>query len=41
MAVSLDRMADRVVEVRDGAVSAHEGGYSDWQRATSSHDVER
>jgi ATP-binding cassette subfamily F protein 3 len=26
----LDRMADRVVEVRDGAASSQVGGYSDW-----------
>jgi ATP-binding cassette, subfamily F, member 3 len=29
----LDRIADRIVEVRDGEVSAHEGGFSDWERA--------
>ena len=26
----LDRMADRIVEVRDGAASSSVGGYSDW-----------
>ena len=26
----LDRMADRVVEVRDGAAQSWIGGYSDW-----------
>jgi ATP-binding cassette, subfamily F, member 3 len=29
----LDRIADRIVEVRDGDVRAYEGGYSDWERA--------
>jgi len=29
----LDRIADRIVEVRDGEVSAHEGGFSAWERA--------
>ncbi|MGH3090679.1 MAG: ABC-F family ATP-binding cassette domain-containing protein [Rubrobacteraceae bacterium] len=27
----LDRMADRILEVRDGAVLSHEGGYSAWR----------
>ncbi len=26
----LDRIADRIVEVADGDVRSHEGGYSDW-----------
>jgi ATP-binding cassette subfamily F protein 3 len=26
----LDRMADRVVEVRDGTAGSQVGGYSDW-----------
>ena len=26
----LDRIVDRIVEVRDGGISAYEGGYSDW-----------
>jgi ATPase subunit of ABC transporter with duplicated ATPase domains len=26
----LDRIADRIVEVRDGDVTASEGGYSTW-----------
>ena len=29
----LDRIADRIVEVRDGDVRAYDGGYSDWERA--------
>jgi ATP-binding cassette subfamily F protein 3 len=29
----LDRIADRVVEVRDGDVRAYEGGFSAWERA--------
>src|SRR4051812_35150860 len=29
----LDRIADRIVEVRDGEVRAHEGGFSAWERA--------
>jgi ATP-binding cassette, subfamily F, member 3 len=28
----LDRIADRVVEIADGAVTAYEGGYSEWFR---------
>ncbi len=28
----LDRIADGIVEVRDGEVQRHEGGYSDWRR---------
>ncbi len=27
----LDRIADRILEVRDGEVFSHEGGYSDWR----------
>jgi ATP-binding cassette subfamily F protein 3 len=27
----LERIADRIVEVRDGEVRAHEGGYSAWE----------
>ncbi len=30
----LDRIADGIVEVRDGEVNRHEGGYSDWRRKT-------
>ena len=26
----LDRIADRIVEVRDGGATASEGGYSTW-----------
>jgi ATP-binding cassette, subfamily F, member 3 len=33
----LDRIADGIVEVRDGEVHRHEGGYSDWRRATFQH----
>jgi ATP-binding cassette subfamily F protein 3 len=29
----LERLADRIVEVRDGEVRAHEGGYGSWERA--------
>ncbi|HEX2102806.1 MAG TPA: hypothetical protein VHF51_04100 [Solirubrobacteraceae bacterium] len=29
----LDRIADRIVEVRDGEVSADEGGFSDRERS--------
>jgi ATP-binding cassette subfamily F protein 3 len=29
----LDRIADRIVEVRDGRVRSSEGGYSDWYAA--------
>jgi ATP-binding cassette subfamily F protein 3 len=29
----LDRIADRIVEVRDGDVRAYEGGFSAWERA--------
>jgi ATP-binding cassette subfamily F protein 3 len=29
----LDRIADRIVEVRDGGIHVTEGGYSDWHRA--------
>jgi ATP-binding cassette, subfamily F, member 3 len=31
----LDRLADRIVEVRDGELRSYSGGYSDWQRARS------
>ncbi len=31
----LDRMADRIFEVRDGGVLYHEGGYSAWKERTS------
>jgi ATP-binding cassette, subfamily F, member 3 len=30
----LDRIADGIVEVRDGEVHRHEGGYSDWRRTS-------
>ena len=30
----LDRISDRIIEVRDGEISGYPGGYSDWQRAT-------
>jgi ABC-type transport system involved in cytochrome bd biosynthesis fused ATPase/permease subunit len=29
----LDRIADRIVDVRDGEVRAYEGGFSAWERA--------
>jgi ATP-binding cassette, subfamily F, member 3 len=29
----LDRIADGIVEVRDGEVHRHDGGYSDWRRS--------
>jgi ATP-binding cassette subfamily F protein 3 len=32
----LDRIADRIVEVRDGAVHAYEGGWSYWRERTGS-----
>ncbi len=32
----LDRIADRIVEVRDGEVHAYEGGYSYWRERTAS-----
>ena len=28
----LDRIADRIVEVRDGGIELTEGGWSDWHR---------
>jgi ATP-binding cassette subfamily F protein 3 len=31
----LDRVVDRIVEVRDGAVRSFDGGYSDWFERTS------
>ncbi|HEY6763088.1 MAG TPA: ABC-F family ATP-binding cassette domain-containing protein [Baekduia sp.] len=34
----LDRIADRIVEVRDLEVRSYEGGFSDWQRATAPAD---
>jgi ATP-binding cassette subfamily F protein 3 len=30
----LDRIADGIVEIRDGEIYRHAGGYSDWRRAT-------
>ena len=33
----LDRIADGIVEVRDGEVHRHEGGYSAWRRAARQH----
>ncbi|HEX2742745.1 MAG TPA: ABC-F family ATP-binding cassette domain-containing protein, partial [Rubrobacter sp.] len=33
----LDRIADGIVEVRDGDVHRHEGGYSEWRRSTFQH----
>jgi ATP-binding cassette subfamily F protein 3 len=32
----LDRIADRILEVRDGRVTSWEGGYSDWYAARGS-----
>ena len=29
----LDRIVDRIVEVRDGEVTSHIGGYDDWAAA--------
>jgi ATP-binding cassette subfamily F protein 3 len=29
----LDRIADRIVEVRDGEVTAYDGGFTDWERS--------
>ena len=34
----LDRIADRIVEVRDGGIHVTEGGYSDWHRAAARTD---
>jgi ATP-binding cassette subfamily F protein 3 len=33
----LDRIADSMVEVGEGEVHRHEGGYSDWRRLASQH----
>jgi ATP-binding cassette subfamily F protein 3 len=33
----LNRIADRIVEVRDGDARAHEGGFSAWERARAGH----
>jgi ATP-binding cassette subfamily F protein 3 len=33
----LDRIADGIVEIRDGEVYRHTGGYSDWRFAASQH----
>ncbi|MGH2442197.1 MAG: ribosomal protection-like ABC-F family protein [Chloroflexota bacterium] len=33
----LDRMADRIVEIRDGRLLSFPGGYSDWSAQTSAH----
>ncbi len=37
----LDRIADRIVEVRDGDVRATEGGYSAWLERRGRVDAER
>ena len=37
----LDRIADGIVEVRDGDVHRHEGGYSEWRRSTFQHAASR
>jgi len=33
----LDRIADGIVEVSEGEVHRHDGGYSDWRRLASQH----
>jgi ATP-binding cassette subfamily F protein 3 len=33
----LDRIADGIVEVRDGEVHRHAGGYTDWRRSAFQH----
>jgi ATP-binding cassette subfamily F protein 3 len=33
----LDRIADSIVEVSEGEVHRHDGGYSDWRRLASQH----
>jgi ATP-binding cassette subfamily F protein uup len=33
----LDRIADSMVEVGEGEVHRHEGGYSDWRMLASQH----
>ena len=37
----LDRIADGIVEVRDGEVHRHTGGYSDWRRRASQPGASR
>ncbi len=37
----LDRLADRIVEVRDGELESYPGGYSDWRRAASQPGASR
>ncbi|HET7272733.1 MAG TPA: ABC-F family ATP-binding cassette domain-containing protein [Rubrobacter sp.] len=37
----LDRIADGIVEVRDGDVHRHEGGYSEWRRSALQHAASR
>jgi ATP-binding cassette, subfamily F, member 3 len=37
----LDRIADAIVEVRDGELYRHEGGYSAWNRSSASRPVTR
>ena len=37
----LDRIADGIVEVRNGDVHRHEGGYSEWRRSTFQHAAAR
>jgi ATP-binding cassette subfamily F protein 3 len=33
----LDRLADRIVEVREGGLRSYPGGYSDWQLVPGRH----
>lgn len=33
----LDRIADRIVEVRDGEANAYEGGWSYWRERTGAN----